>query len=167
MFPEAELAAGPEHAPDLGERPRRVGDAAEHERDDRRVEHAVREGQAGCVPRDDGHREGRRTRRALRQFAQVRIRLDGDERGHLRRVVAEARPGAGADLDDPAAESGDEVPPALRERRLRAADQAGEDAGEDGVCRLGGICSQPRRANAGPGPPATRPHEPRSASPAA
>ena len=76
---EAQLAAGAQHAPDLGQRRRLVGDAAEHEADHRRVHRVVvqRQGVGERVEQRDRH-EPRRLRRPR---AQRRLGLDRDHLG--------------------------------------------------------------------------------------
>jgi len=141
MLEEEELAARPQHAPQLGERLRLIVDAAENERRDRRVERAVVERQLlGGRPHE------RRLRRVLLRLPleplQHRLfrlgdreRLDGDP------VVLEVRAGATTDLEHAPVRGGQELPAALGEpcllglaahavigRREKTASQAHVDA---------------------------------------
>jgi hypothetical protein len=74
---EAQLAAGAQHAPQLGERPTLVGDAAEDEADDRGVQRSVRERQVIREARHHGDRDGGRPGGHGGERSQGRLRLDG------------------------------------------------------------------------------------------
>ena len=99
MLVEAQLAPGPDDAPQLVEGGGLVRDGAEHERCHAGVERVVvgreRVGYAG----DDGHRRGRLGGRLLGAIAEVGLGLEGDDLGDRRGVVAEVQTVAGADLD--------------------------------------------------------------------
>ena len=136
---EAQLPVGSDDAPQLGQRGRLIGDAAQHERGDRGVERCGlgREGvgEAG----DHGHVDRRGARRLLRPLAQVGLGLDGDDLGDGRRVVAEVQAVARSDLDHAAGEAGEHLGPVLRAAlALDAGAGRGVEAGEDRVARAVG-----------------------------
>jgi hypothetical protein len=127
MLPEAELVAGPENAAQLTERAGRVRDAAQHQRDDRRIEVWVGERQPVGDGVDHAHGHGGRARRRQRPPAQVALGLDGQHLAHLRRVVGKVEAVAGAELDHPAGEPGQQLATVPHDvRRLRAPAQARE-----------------------------------------
>ncbi len=105
VLPEAKLAAGSQHASQLGERSCGVGHRAEDTHHDRRVERLVRgverDGHAG----DDVDRRGGRLRPRLRSGARGRVGLDGKDVLDLGRVVLEGAPVPGADLEHAPAEA--------------------------------------------------------------
>jgi hypothetical protein len=114
---EAQLAAGADHARQLGQRGRRVADAAQERRRDARVHRGVLEGEAlrRAVDDADGHRcPGGRL---AGEPPHVRLGLDRHDLGHRLRIVGEVDPAAGADLDDPPAQPG-EHPAAVLDRAL-------------------------------------------------
>jgi hypothetical protein len=105
VLPEAKLATGNEHAPELPQRRGGVGNAAKNTHDDGGVEGAVLPRQGNGVPVHDVDRN-RRSRRALRRCRPSRgIGLDGKDMLDLDWVVLERAPIAGADLDHATAEA--------------------------------------------------------------
>ena len=150
---EAQLAPGPDDAPQLVERGGLVRDGAEHERCHPGVEPVVvsreRVGDAG----DDGHPHGRLGRRLLGAIAEVGLGLEGDDLGDRRGVVAEVQTVAGADLDDAAAEIREQLVAVLGGACvLRArAQQQRPHAGEERVADVGRTCHAKDDRMGGPG----------------
>src|SRR4029453_17456398 len=110
---EAQLAAGPDDAPQLGERSGLVEDRAEHERGDASVETGVpdRETLGGAV--DNGDLDRHLGRRLASTVAQKPLGLDRDDLAHRLRIEREVEAVAGADLDHAAAEAGQRPSPIL------------------------------------------------------
>jgi AhpD family alkylhydroperoxidase len=111
VLAEAQFTAGPQHAPELGERARRVGHGAEHEARNGGVEPRIVGGQPlGDAGEDLGPNVGARGGGA-RPLAQIRLRLHGhdllDRGGIVREVAARTR----ADLDHPARQPGQQLVP--------------------------------------------------------
>jgi hypothetical protein len=113
VLPEAELTAGREDAPQLGERGGRLGHAAEEPHHDRGVVGSVgsRERLGDALDHLDRDRRAPRSFRSLRP--RRRIGLDGQHLGHRRRVVLERAPVAGADVDHAPAQPGQQPAPEL------------------------------------------------------
>ncbi len=109
VFVEAQLAAGPQHPARLAQRDRLVRHRAEHQRQHHRVGGAVGDRQFLGQPGGDCDRYRGARRGGAGQRAQAWFRLDGEHAGHARRVVREVAPVAGADLDHPAAQPGDQA----------------------------------------------------------
>jgi hypothetical protein len=89
VLEEAKLAAHPEDPAHLAQCGGQVGHRAEHQRRDDAVEGLVAGGQpvGGAVHYADGYR--RQCCAAQGRLAQVRLRLNGEDGGHLGRVVGE------------------------------------------------------------------------------
>jgi hypothetical protein len=94
-------------------------------------------GHRGAVDHADG--DGSLLGGGFGQGAEVRLRLDGEQLGDRWRVVGEVEAVAGADLQDPAGQAGEEGA-AVLEGALGVHGRAGpgEDAGEDRVSLAGG-----------------------------
>jgi hypothetical protein len=99
VLEEAELAAGSQHAVQLGERQVDVGDRAQHQRGDGGGERRVGERKLLGDRLDHGHGHGCLTGGALGVLTQVGLGLDGDHLTHRPRVVGEVEPVPGADLE--------------------------------------------------------------------
>jgi hypothetical protein len=132
VLEEAQLAPGPDHTAQLAQGRGRVGHAAQHRRDHAGVHRRVVGGQRVGHAIDDRDGDRRLARRLLRHRAEVLLGLDGDERGHRARVVGEAHAAAGAELDDAAAQVGQQPAAVLGPAAaLLAHGGAREHAGED------------------------------------
>ena len=107
---EAQLAAGPHHAPQLRERGGLAGHRAQHQRGHRRVEIAVRERQGVGHRVDDPDGTAAVAGRFDGLGAQVVLGLHGHQLGHLFRVEREVRTAPGAELDHPPAQAGQQLP---------------------------------------------------------
>jgi hypothetical protein len=94
-------------------------------------------GHGGAIDHADG--DGSLLGGGFGQGAEVQLRLDGEQFGGRWRVVGEVEAAAGADLQDPAGQAGEESA-AVLERALGVHGRAdpGEHAGEDRVSLAGG-----------------------------
>src|SRR5213593_536783 len=103
MLDEQHPAGRCKYAPHLAQRAERIGNTAQHPRDDDGVDRAIVERQLlrGALQQLDRKREAVRLR--ARHCGELRQRLDGDERGHVAGVVGQIQARADADLEDPSA----------------------------------------------------------------
>lgn len=115
VFEEAELPAGSQDTVELGEGGVRVGNRAQGEAGDGRVERAVGVGQLLGDGTDDVHRDRCRAGALLGQGPQARLGFDGHYPPHPGRVVGEVQPVARADLDDLAGEAGQQASAVFRD----------------------------------------------------
>jgi hypothetical protein len=114
VLEEAQLTTGSQHARNLGQGALRNLDAAEDTGHDGGIHGRIRGGEVFPVGVDDPDRNRRALSCVPRQSPKVRFRFHGDELGHRRRVVAEAHPRTGPDLDHAPSESGQQPPTVLR-----------------------------------------------------
>ena len=114
MLVEAQLAAGAQHAVQLRQRGRLVGHRAEHQARDRDVDRLVLRRKAIGGGVHDGHGDVCRSGGLDRLAAQIGLRLDGDDLADVRRVQAEVRARAGAELQHPAAQPAQQLARCLR-----------------------------------------------------
>lgn len=112
MLEEAKLATRADHAVELAECDRLIGDRAEHQASNPSVERAVLGGQCVGGAGDDPDRHGRLDRVLLGESAHVVLGLDREDLGDARRVVLEVRAVASAKLDHPPGQA-IEQPPAV------------------------------------------------------
>ncbi len=137
---EAELTAGTHYAAQLGQRLCLVGDRAQHEAGDSGVEGPIACGEPGVGAVDDGDPDRRLRSLGPGLLAQVGLRLDGDDLAHTLRVVDEVRAIAGAKLEHPSRESGEQLTPMrFGLRRLVPTQQRVEAREERMVDLLDGI----------------------------
>jgi hypothetical protein len=102
---EAQLALGAQDAAELAKCFGLIGNAAEDEAHDCRVELAVREGQVLGEARGDRDRHSGFGGLGRCEGSQRRLRLDGDHLGDRGWVVREVRPVAGSDFEDATGEA--------------------------------------------------------------
>jgi hypothetical protein len=109
VLEEAQRAAGPQYPADLGERGVGVGDGAQHEGDHGGVVAGVGGGQRVGRAAGDFDGNGHGPGGGGGECAQPRFGLDRQHPGHGCGVLAEAGPGAGADVDDFPGQAGEQV----------------------------------------------------------
>jgi hypothetical protein len=130
---EAQPGTGAQHPTDLRQRPVRVGDGAQHQAGHHRVEGGVGAGQrlGDAVGHPDRHR--RLVGRGQRQAAQVGLGLHGQDLGDGGRVVREVEAVAGADLQDPPLQAGEQPPAVVADLGVHEVADPGIAAGEQGM----------------------------------
>jgi hypothetical protein len=136
---EAQPSARAQHPTGLGQGLVQVGDRAQHQAGHHHVDGAVGGGQRLGGARQEPDRNRRLPGRGHGLAAQVGFWLYGQDFGDGGRVVREVEAVAGADLQDPAGQAGEEGA-AVLEGALGVHGLAGpgEDAGEDRVSLAGG-----------------------------
>ena len=102
---EAQLAIRPNDAVKLRERRLLVGHGAEHQRSDPGIKRSCLAGKSITHSIDYGYRDRRARGCLLRTFAQIPLGLHSDYLVAGCWVMREVRPGAGAYLNDPAAQA--------------------------------------------------------------
>ena len=100
MLVEAQFAARPQDAVQLGEHRALVGDRTEHQRRDRHVERGVLEWELVCDGVDHARRRDCVGRRRGCAGAQVGLGLDGDDLANAFGVVGEVGAGPSTDFND-------------------------------------------------------------------
>jgi hypothetical protein len=113
VFVEAQLAAGAQHASELGQCVVLVGNRAENEAGDGGVDALVLERQLFGDPGQDADRDRRGGCRLYGGGAQGGLGLDGDDLGHRGRVVGEVEAVSGAQLEHGAAQPVEQPAPVL------------------------------------------------------
>jgi hypothetical protein len=127
----------------------RVGDRAQHQAGHHHVDGAVGGGQRLGGAGHDPDRNRRLPGCGLRQAAQVRFGLYGQDLADRGRVVREVEAVAGTDLQHPTGQAGQQPPAVVADLGVHEAADAGVAAGEDGMadrCGLG-VCRHGHRAH--------------------
>lgn len=109
VLEEAQLATRPQDPSKLVQRNGLIGNAAQHEASDGRVEALVGQRQRPGDTVEDLHVNGDVPRGPQRKRAHVWLGLDGNDLADLRRIEAEVAPVARAELDDSATEPGERL----------------------------------------------------------
>jgi hypothetical protein len=130
---EAQPPARAQHPANLGQGPVRVGDGAQHQAGHHRVDGAVGGGQRLGDPVGHPDRHRRLAGRGQGLAAQVGLWLDGPDLGDGGRVVGEVEAVAGADLQDPAREAGQQPSSVVADLGVHEVADPGIDAGEEGM----------------------------------